>query len=217
MFAQVYSCGYDQLVTTMVESCVHRETDLDAIPYFPAPDSAPGSCSCNQGKLYLTQLKILDHQNATITNTTTFEEITDPDEQRLYLKSTQCCTNAYLQSSYVYTLHIALIPANTLLLVFEKSAQTRSRPFYLAATCLASRVPLVLPKKIVPCCCPRPTVQAIWDSPQQWAMTCPPTIPRTSFHPTAPRLCTTRKARWQRQPKRPLFGRRAQEKLLSQL
>ncbi|KAH0281240.1 hypothetical protein KCU91_g412, partial [Aureobasidium melanogenum] len=97
---QVYSCGYDQLVTTMVESCNHRETNLDAIPYFPAPDSAPGSCSCNQGKLYLTQVKILQHQNATITNTTTFEQITDPDEQNLYLKSTQCCTNAYLESSF---------------------------------------------------------------------------------------------------------------------
>ncbi|KAH0359448.1 hypothetical protein KCU65_g9955, partial [Aureobasidium melanogenum] len=97
---QVYSCGYDQLVISMIESCSSRDTDLETIPYFPAPESAPGSCSCNQGKLYLTQDKIVHHQNATITNNTTFEEITDPDEQRVYLKTTQCCTNAYLQSSF---------------------------------------------------------------------------------------------------------------------
>ncbi|CAD0095649.1 unnamed protein product [Aureobasidium mustum] len=88
---QVYSCGYDQLVISMTESCANSEIDLQAIPYFPAPDSAPGSCSCNQGKLYLTQSKILDHQNATLTNETMFGFTTNYDEQQILLKFREIC------------------------------------------------------------------------------------------------------------------------------
>lgn len=50
---QVYSCEYQALVSDLAETCL--EVDLEAIPFLPAPDDAPGSCSCNYENLMLAQ------------------------------------------------------------------------------------------------------------------------------------------------------------------
>ena len=47
---QVYECEYQQYIFEYLNNCPLSETP--GIPYFPAPDDAPDSCSCNLGKLF---------------------------------------------------------------------------------------------------------------------------------------------------------------------
>ncbi|KAG9661027.1 hypothetical protein KCU64_g2822, partial [Aureobasidium melanogenum] len=99
---QVYTCQYDELVATMIDACdVSGGVDTDVIPYYPAPDSAPGSCSCNQGKVLLTHMSITAQTNALYDNKTNVEQaIPDYGDQAIYWASAGCCANAYLQSVY---------------------------------------------------------------------------------------------------------------------
>lgn len=103
MCAQVYTCEYDELVAAMVDMCdVSGGVDTNVIPYYPAPDSAPGSCSCNQGKLLLTLNSITAQTNALYDNKTNVDEaIPNHADQATYWASAGCCFNAYLQSAYV--------------------------------------------------------------------------------------------------------------------
>lgn len=108
MDAQVYTCEYDQLVANAIDSCLTSSgLDNDGIPYYPAPDSAPGSCSCNQGNVLLTTMKITAQLDALNGNRTNVEQaIPDYGDQAIYWASAKCCMDAYIQSSYVQTLHI---------------------------------------------------------------------------------------------------------------
>ncbi|KAG9853055.1 hypothetical protein KCU98_g3231, partial [Aureobasidium melanogenum] len=99
---QVYTCQYDELVATMIDACdVSGGVDTDVIPYYPAADSAPGSCSCNQGKVLLTHMSITAQTNALYDNKTNVEQaMPDYGDQAIYWASAGCCANAYLQSVY---------------------------------------------------------------------------------------------------------------------
>ncbi|KAH7305884.1 hypothetical protein B0I35DRAFT_483639 [Stachybotrys elegans] len=50
---QVYSCEYQQKVGDIPDYCL--KSGLDNVLFYPTPGNAPGSCSCNLGKL-LTSL-----------------------------------------------------------------------------------------------------------------------------------------------------------------
>lgn len=45
---KIYSCEYQYLVSEYLE----QQTVSATIPYYPAPDNAPGGCSCNLGELF---------------------------------------------------------------------------------------------------------------------------------------------------------------------
>jgi hypothetical protein len=45
---QIYGCEYQSLVAGYAGICQIRTLP---VPYWPAPDNAPGSCSCNTGKV----------------------------------------------------------------------------------------------------------------------------------------------------------------------
>ncbi|OQU97907.1 hypothetical protein CLAIMM_03771 [Cladophialophora immunda] len=47
---EVYSCQYQALIIRYMTFC---PTSQDGFPFFPAPDNAPGGCSCNIGQVYL--------------------------------------------------------------------------------------------------------------------------------------------------------------------
>lgn len=49
---QVYECEYQEYAIQYMSECTSNFQLLD-IPFFPAPDAAPDSCSCNLGNLYL--------------------------------------------------------------------------------------------------------------------------------------------------------------------
>ncbi|PLB51456.1 hypothetical protein P170DRAFT_433443 [Aspergillus steynii IBT 23096] len=52
---QVYSCEYQLTVSDLAETC--DKPDLDNIPFYPAPDNAPGGCSCAVGKVNKAMLE----------------------------------------------------------------------------------------------------------------------------------------------------------------
>ncbi|KAH0334968.1 hypothetical protein KCU81_g9237, partial [Aureobasidium melanogenum] len=92
---QVYTCEYDELVAAMVDMCdVSGGVDTNVIPYYPAPDSAPGSCSCNQGKLLLTLNSITAQTNALYDNKTNVDEaIPNYADQATYWAYREICPN----------------------------------------------------------------------------------------------------------------------------
>lgn len=49
----MYSCEYQALVADMTETCLN--VDINEIPFFPAPDDAAGSCSCNNENIMIAQ------------------------------------------------------------------------------------------------------------------------------------------------------------------
>ncbi|EED18720.1 conserved hypothetical protein [Talaromyces stipitatus ATCC 10500] len=64
---QAYSCEYDKLVAAYFSQC---STAAEPIPFWPAPDSAPGGCSCNLGKVLQSVTKAQQEYNTCITNDT---------------------------------------------------------------------------------------------------------------------------------------------------
>ncbi|CAN8104468.1 unnamed protein product [Discula destructiva] len=50
---RVYECEYQEYAIQYISECPRGLLHPTEIPLFPPPDSAPGSCSCNLGKLHL--------------------------------------------------------------------------------------------------------------------------------------------------------------------
>ncbi|RYP88464.1 hypothetical protein DL770_004628 [Monosporascus sp. CRB-9-2] len=55
---QVYSCEYQLTAGDIGTFCLNPK--FDAIPFYPPPDNAPGSCSCNMGKIITSLYRSLD-------------------------------------------------------------------------------------------------------------------------------------------------------------
>ncbi|KAF7156248.1 hypothetical protein CNMCM5623_009641 [Aspergillus felis] len=65
---QAYSCEYGKLVATYFAEC---PVASEPVPFWPAPDNAPGGCSCNLGKVLQATLNAQKENNACLTNKTT--------------------------------------------------------------------------------------------------------------------------------------------------
>ncbi|KAF2716230.1 hypothetical protein K431DRAFT_316689 [Polychaeton citri CBS 116435] len=72
---QVYSCGYQQQVLSFLDSCSLASTP---IPYWPAPDNAPDSCSCNYGSA-LNELQDSVWAESNCTSSAAGADAYDPD------------------------------------------------------------------------------------------------------------------------------------------
>ncbi|KAJ6141922.1 hypothetical protein N7497_011021 [Penicillium chrysogenum] len=91
---RVYSCEYQATTLDYLSFCLNP--DRDGLPYWPTPDDAPDSCSCNTGqieqKLYLiiNQVETCSNNQTNIGRMTDVDGITDiwgtcPDTQPLLL------------------------------------------------------------------------------------------------------------------------------------
>ncbi|KEQ68045.1 hypothetical protein M436DRAFT_86716 [Aureobasidium namibiae CBS 147.97] len=94
---RAYSCEYSDAVADMVDMC--GNTDRNAIPYFPAPDSAPGSCSCNKGKLSLTIEKINTQITACANNQTNLDTLASTADISTHGTACLCCSISYMASA----------------------------------------------------------------------------------------------------------------------
>ncbi len=86
---RVYECEYQQYITEYLRLCLVAKLP---VPYFPAPEGAPDSCSCNLGNIY-------EAFNSSVTQGGTCIN-TDGDNLEK-LEGCQCCELSGAISRYV--------------------------------------------------------------------------------------------------------------------
>ncbi|CAG8301557.1 unnamed protein product [Penicillium salamii] len=111
---QVYSCEYQNTVLDFIS--VSSNPNRDGLPYWPVPDDAPGSCSCNIGKIDFKQSSILDQMTECTNNMTNIEKLTEVDDMNDYGKACLCCAYSSIISSYAS--HYLLTPYLVFVLFF---------------------------------------------------------------------------------------------------
>ncbi|RHZ49174.1 uncharacterized protein CDV56_100536 [Aspergillus thermomutatus] len=101
---QAYSCEYDKLVAMYFAQC---PTASEPIPFWPAPDHAPGGCSCNLGKVLQATVNAQKEFSACLTNTSTTNVI------ELSNKDTACgCCEVSAGLSAMYETCPDTVPAD---------------------------------------------------------------------------------------------------------
>ncbi|GLI72543.1 hypothetical protein PoHVEF18_000720 [Penicillium ochrochloron] len=101
---QVYSCEYDKLIEEYFVQC---PAATEPIPFWPAPDNAPGGCSCNLGKVLHSVMKAQQEYTTCITNDTSTSVI------QLSNKNTACgCCEVSAGLSAMYETCPDTIPAD---------------------------------------------------------------------------------------------------------
>ncbi|KAF7528310.1 hypothetical protein PCG10_000916 [Penicillium crustosum] len=63
----------------------------DGLPYWPTPNDAPDSCSCNLGKIEKTEYLITEHMTTCSDNSTNIAGMTDTDAMIEYGQACLCC------------------------------------------------------------------------------------------------------------------------------
>lgn len=103
MTTQVYECEYQEYAIQYISECSSglRTTD---IPFFPPPDNAPGSCSCNLGQLYLA-INGSENEGASclsnVTNSALADLDNDPVKTANKEEACACCGESGAISAYV--------------------------------------------------------------------------------------------------------------------
>lgn len=64
----MHGCEYQNYAHSMLFDCPHV-IDTKALPFFPAPENAPGICSCNFGAADIETIDVLYNQVATCNKT----------------------------------------------------------------------------------------------------------------------------------------------------
>ncbi|KAM0713929.1 hypothetical protein Q7P37_010891 [Cladosporium fusiforme] len=95
---QVYSCEYQETVRDFINVCTNP--DLKNIPFWPPPDDAPASCSCNIGKIDMTQLEAVEIASTCANNETALGQFTSVEEINAFAQGCMCCGNSLLLSAY---------------------------------------------------------------------------------------------------------------------
>jgi hypothetical protein len=67
---QIYGCEYQSLVASYFGLCPLAAMP---VPYWPSPDNAPGSCSCNTGKVLEAYLAAESQSANCLQNATSIE------------------------------------------------------------------------------------------------------------------------------------------------
>ncbi|CAI7645839.1 unnamed protein product [Penicillium glandicola] len=86
---EVYSCEYQSTVWDFLNICVNP--NRDGLPYWPTPDDAPDSCSCNLGQIDQKEHLIVNQMTECSNNNTNLEGMTDTDEMVEYGQACLCC------------------------------------------------------------------------------------------------------------------------------
>ncbi|KAE8352409.1 hypothetical protein BDV28DRAFT_161842 [Aspergillus coremiiformis] len=94
---QVYSCEYQQTASDLLDTCIN--TDIDAIPFFPAPENAPGGCSCNLGRIAKVQVLADEKLNECVHNMTEMNRQGAYKQTKIYGDICVCCGQSSIISS----------------------------------------------------------------------------------------------------------------------
>ncbi|KXG50482.1 uncharacterized protein PGRI_069730 [Penicillium griseofulvum] len=86
---QVYSCEYQSTVIDFLGVCLNP--NRDGLPYWPTPDDAPDSCSCNLGKVELKEYLINNQLTECSNNATNLNQMTDTQAMIDYGQACMCC------------------------------------------------------------------------------------------------------------------------------
>ncbi|KAJ5392799.1 hypothetical protein N7465_011773 [Penicillium sp. CMV-2018d] len=88
---RVYSCEYQNTVVDFLNVCI--TPNRDGLPYWPTPDDAPDSCSCNIGKIEKKEYLITNQINECSNNRTNIDgmAVTDTDAMIEYGHACLCC------------------------------------------------------------------------------------------------------------------------------
>ncbi|CAG8896857.1 unnamed protein product [Penicillium egyptiacum] len=87
---RVYSCEYQATVLDYLSFC--SSPDRDGLPYWPTPDDAPDSCSCNTGQIEQKEYLIVNQMDVCSNNQTNIGRImTDVDAITEYGQACVCC------------------------------------------------------------------------------------------------------------------------------
>ncbi|RSL55514.1 hypothetical protein CEP53_007070 [Fusarium sp. AF-6] len=81
---KVWQCDYQEYIVSYLQNCPIAKLP---IPYFPAPNRAPNSCSCNLGKVYLAVLDAIQQTETCSGNSDT----SDPGSNLQRLQGCSCC------------------------------------------------------------------------------------------------------------------------------
>jgi hypothetical protein len=92
---QIYGCEYQSLVISYAGLCQLIMTL--PVPYWPAPDNAPGSCSCNTGEFLETYLGSQTSELSCAKNA----ELLSLGEIPARLEACACCGTGITISAYV--------------------------------------------------------------------------------------------------------------------
>ncbi|KAI1439452.1 hypothetical protein F5Y02DRAFT_70235 [Annulohypoxylon stygium] len=95
---QVYSCEYQETAGDIAAYCLNPR--LHEIPFYPPPDNAPASCSCNLGRL-LTSLYQTSNETETCgaNGAEVVQELT-PDEIETFTRACTCCSESAMLSAF---------------------------------------------------------------------------------------------------------------------
>jgi hypothetical protein len=93
----VYSCEYQNTVLELGGNCIDEK--FENVPFFPAPENAPGACSCNLGKLVTSLNRAVDELDLCIDrNQETWDSLSF-DEQMIFGKACKCCSESGILST----------------------------------------------------------------------------------------------------------------------
>lgn len=95
----MYSCEYQNTVLELGGNCIDEK--FENVPFFPAPDDAPGACSCNLGKVITSLNRATDELDTCIErNQETWDSLLlDIDEQTVFSKACKCCSISSMLST----------------------------------------------------------------------------------------------------------------------
>lgn len=96
---QVYSCEYQATVGDLVTYC--PKPDLESVPFYPPPDTgAPAACSCNLGKLMISQLRTsAEGETCGAHGTEIVNGLTSEEELDTFAKACICCLQSGMVSA----------------------------------------------------------------------------------------------------------------------
>nr|CEG05546.1 unnamed protein product [Fusarium clavum] len=95
---EVYSCEYQNTVIELGGNCVSEK--FEDIPFFPAPDDAPGACSCNLGKVVTSLNRAVDEMDSCADRNQKMVDSLDFDEQMIFAKACKCCSYSGILSTF---------------------------------------------------------------------------------------------------------------------
>ncbi|KAI1799908.1 hypothetical protein F4811DRAFT_541855 [Daldinia bambusicola] len=96
---QVYSCEYQQTAGEIATYCLNP--DLEAIPFFPPPDNAPGSCSCNVAKVLISIYRtVAETETCGANGEEIASQLGSLDEIQHFSRACQCCSQSGMLSAF---------------------------------------------------------------------------------------------------------------------
>ncbi|KAI0113350.1 hypothetical protein F4814DRAFT_449797 [Daldinia grandis] len=96
---QVYSCEYQTTAGDIATYCLNPH--LEDIPFYPPPDDAPGSCSCNMGKLLVSLYKTVDETETCGANGEEIAgQLSSDEELQTFPRACTCCSQSGMLSAF---------------------------------------------------------------------------------------------------------------------